>query len=334
VVAQVTEAELRAEIARHPDDDAPRRIFADWLIERDDPRGELIQLDFTIPRLEGDQRIAAVRRRAELVCAHFPTWTPYPKQRFARGFLEEIEVDRRVARGPIELVRVAHVRRPEWLRWLDDVETIEELRLAVTTELIGALAERRPKRLRVLALAEMALTEPLPAKLLVGLERVHLDGTIVLDQARAALEAAAPSLREVHAADREIRRWALARGIAPKDYLAPPALARLSFAGDRTSDVQILTAAMARLAPAAPRPVPMPIAGNPVAPFRPGETEGSLPRRPTNLVGPFPQPIVPTPPPVPPPPPPEAPPPPTAPPPPEKASPLRRAIGKLMWWRK
>lgn len=35
-------AELEAAIVAHPADPAPRLVFADWLIERHDPRGELI----------------------------------------------------------------------------------------------------------------------------------------------------------------------------------------------------------------------------------------------------------------------------------------------------
>jgi len=38
------EAELRAAIRANPDDDGPRLVYADLLAERDDPRGELIQL--------------------------------------------------------------------------------------------------------------------------------------------------------------------------------------------------------------------------------------------------------------------------------------------------
>ena len=34
--------ELLDEVLGHPDDDVPRRVYADWLSERGDPRGELI----------------------------------------------------------------------------------------------------------------------------------------------------------------------------------------------------------------------------------------------------------------------------------------------------
>jgi uncharacterized protein (TIGR02996 family) len=42
--ARVTEAELLGAVCDAPDDDAPRLVYADWLAERGDPRGEYIQL--------------------------------------------------------------------------------------------------------------------------------------------------------------------------------------------------------------------------------------------------------------------------------------------------
>ena len=40
----MTEAELLAAIHADPRDDAPRLVYADWLLERGDVRGELIVL--------------------------------------------------------------------------------------------------------------------------------------------------------------------------------------------------------------------------------------------------------------------------------------------------
>jgi uncharacterized protein (TIGR02996 family) len=41
----VTETELLVAIAESPDEDGPRLVYADWLTERGDPRGELISLE-------------------------------------------------------------------------------------------------------------------------------------------------------------------------------------------------------------------------------------------------------------------------------------------------
>jgi uncharacterized protein (TIGR02996 family) len=45
-----TESRLRAAISASPDDDAPRLVYADWLLERGDPRGEFIQIQCMLGR--------------------------------------------------------------------------------------------------------------------------------------------------------------------------------------------------------------------------------------------------------------------------------------------
>ncbi|MCB9677680.1 MAG: TIGR02996 domain-containing protein [Alphaproteobacteria bacterium] len=51
---ETNEEALLAAIYAHPEDDAPRQIYADWLTERDDPRGEFITL-----QLRGEEKEAA-----------------------------------------------------------------------------------------------------------------------------------------------------------------------------------------------------------------------------------------------------------------------------------
>jgi len=46
----VEENDLRAAIFANPDDDAPRRVYADWLLERGDPRGEFILIQCMLGR--------------------------------------------------------------------------------------------------------------------------------------------------------------------------------------------------------------------------------------------------------------------------------------------
>src|SRR2546422_761256 len=43
---------LRA-ICAHPDDDGPRLVYADWLDERGDPRGEFIRVQCGLAKLSG-----------------------------------------------------------------------------------------------------------------------------------------------------------------------------------------------------------------------------------------------------------------------------------------
>jgi uncharacterized protein (TIGR02996 family) len=60
--------ELLAQIAAAPDDDAPRRVYADYLTERGDPRGELIALQLAPPSA------VTAKRAASLVRKHGLAW--------------------------------------------------------------------------------------------------------------------------------------------------------------------------------------------------------------------------------------------------------------------
>lgn len=78
---------LLAEVAARPDDDGPRGVYADWLTERGDPRGELITLQLL--------RTAATRKREqELIANHrtellgpFASCAKRTGLKFDRGFL-------------------------------------------------------------------------------------------------------------------------------------------------------------------------------------------------------------------------------------------------------
>ncbi len=75
------EADLLAAIAARPDDDEPRLLYADVLLERGDPRGELIAVQCARTAAEraaapgsGADRSALRRREAELLAAHEERW--------------------------------------------------------------------------------------------------------------------------------------------------------------------------------------------------------------------------------------------------------------------
>jgi uncharacterized protein (TIGR02996 family) len=61
----VTEESLLEAVTDRPDDDAPRLVYADWLIERRDPRGELIALQ--VARAGGKSSKDAKKREAQLL---------------------------------------------------------------------------------------------------------------------------------------------------------------------------------------------------------------------------------------------------------------------------
>jgi uncharacterized protein (TIGR02996 family) len=63
------------DILAHPDDDAPRLIYADWLSDQDDPRGDLLRTDWELRGLPNAARADFHQQRAELCRAH--GWLPY-----------------------------------------------------------------------------------------------------------------------------------------------------------------------------------------------------------------------------------------------------------------
>src|SRR6266550_3426966 len=81
-------------ITEDSEDDAPRLVFADWLDEQGDPRGELMRLQVHLARLpEGDHRRAVLEKRErELLDRHAVDWLGPLRERlrswrFVRGLL-------------------------------------------------------------------------------------------------------------------------------------------------------------------------------------------------------------------------------------------------------
>ena len=64
-------------IGEDPDDDGPRLIYADWLEERGDPRGEFIRVQVELARTPpSDPRVPLWKEReAQLLEAHWDAWT-------------------------------------------------------------------------------------------------------------------------------------------------------------------------------------------------------------------------------------------------------------------
>lgn len=104
--AKKTETALLAEIYAAPEDDAPRAVYADWLSEQNDPRGEFILLQLANAR-GGASEVAQKRERA-LLKKHGKAWLGQldrvlekDGREFRRGFLARGVIDLEVsARGP------------------------------------------------------------------------------------------------------------------------------------------------------------------------------------------------------------------------------------------
>ena len=82
----MTDDDLLAQIAAAPDDDAPRAVYADLLLQRGDPRGEFIQLQ--LAHADSD-------REHELLRAHEAAWNDAAGVRgagasYQRGFIASL----------------------------------------------------------------------------------------------------------------------------------------------------------------------------------------------------------------------------------------------------
>jgi uncharacterized protein (TIGR02996 family) len=96
-------------IREEPDDDRPRLVFADWLEEQGNPRGELIRIQCTLARMhENDPRRKELRRQErELLDQHANVWLGEPPRgldevhvKFDRGLLWAGVFADRLAEGP------------------------------------------------------------------------------------------------------------------------------------------------------------------------------------------------------------------------------------------
>src|SRR5262245_39833845 len=89
-----------------PEDNAPRLVYADWLLERDDPRGEFIRLQCELQTIaDGDSKVALRLKKREnaLLKEHREQWTAglrgelqrnrVQKYEFRRGFVEYVQAE-------------------------------------------------------------------------------------------------------------------------------------------------------------------------------------------------------------------------------------------------
>jgi len=87
------------EILANPDDDTPRLIFADWLEEQGDPRGEFIRIQCEMEEVNHHEPLyyELQDRCHALLAAHGEDWASELKQdvkktQFRRGFIETVTV--------------------------------------------------------------------------------------------------------------------------------------------------------------------------------------------------------------------------------------------------
>jgi len=99
---------LLEEVKAHPDDDAPRLVYADALTERGDPRGELIVLQCALARLEPSaaERPVLEQKVGELYSANLGRWLEEMPEgvscHFARGFVDTVHLEGVSDLAPVE----------------------------------------------------------------------------------------------------------------------------------------------------------------------------------------------------------------------------------------
>jgi uncharacterized protein (TIGR02996 family) len=107
----MTREELLADIRKQPDRDEPRLVYADWLIERGDPRGELIELQC---------RGTGEKRAAQLIRAHEREWLPGAEHAdeilWERGFVKRVHIKSDLPRNADELKE--HLPGTKLAKWI------------------------------------------------------------------------------------------------------------------------------------------------------------------------------------------------------------------------
>ena len=126
------EADLLRAIYEHPEDDQPRLVYADWLLERGNPRGELIQLQFA--RVRGSAPKGSATRERKLLDAGWKQWLGGIElrihkdgMRFERGFADTLELVRGYGSKTWELPAWSTVRVLDWYHRRSDERDVREM---------------------------------------------------------------------------------------------------------------------------------------------------------------------------------------------------------------
>ena len=130
-------------VREEPDNDGPRLIFADWLDEHGDPRGDFIRVQCALARLSADdpRRTELQDREQNLLETHRSAWSARLQGlasdwTYRRGLLDAVSVDATtfLERG-IELFRLGPIRR---VRFFEAGKCFPDL---VESPLLGRIPE-------------------------------------------------------------------------------------------------------------------------------------------------------------------------------------------------
>jgi uncharacterized protein (TIGR02996 family) len=210
----MNEEELRQAILAAPDDDEPRLMFADQMVERGDPRGEFIQLQIALAN-DPDQP-ELMKRADELLERWRQTWrNPYrggrsPDLVYRRGFVWEAHFNEDLfAAEPVESML-------ETTLDVGDDVLARMRKIEIRGEVAGARFREAVTDGRLAKLRALVVHEP-GADLLDVLPRSAIEEVKVERHSVAPISAEAfrdlPSLRSIFVEDVELD-WLL--GVAPE----------------------------------------------------------------------------------------------------------------------
>ncbi|AWM39226.1 hypothetical protein GobsT_24810 [Gemmata obscuriglobus] len=120
-------------VCEHPEEDTPRLMFADWLLEHGDAadrtRAEFVRLQVGLARgqFDGPKRIAALQRVVELLSANDDRWRAevpqvpgaYATGNYDRGLISTLRVMDQIEFRAAEAFRVVPVSHLEFARPVD-----------------------------------------------------------------------------------------------------------------------------------------------------------------------------------------------------------------------
>ena len=218
--------ELRSAVAAAPDDLSLRRVFADALTDRGDPRGEfiMIQLERLRPELGADVHQQLDARAQALLSEHQAQWLPVDltgvEVQFRAGFVAHITIA-----DPLSFDRLAPLfeREPVTSLRLLNHRGLDLARLAALpwTERLKRLSLARLS-LRALALSSQGLQPLIDSRRLRGLAHLEFIGHSFGDDGALVLAAnvphAMPSLTALTLSDCDLTEVG-ARALATEKWL-------------------------------------------------------------------------------------------------------------------
>jgi uncharacterized protein (TIGR02996 family) len=199
----VTGDDLLSVIDENPSDDSSWMLYADWLQQKGDPRGELMALDMAIEKAAGADREALAKERGDLLTragaqmlgdtlARFLR-EPYASVTWRRGFITIFAYSGRYTLNyklQVGWVVKLMLEKP------DSFTFLHTLSLPITD--IEDLAPlTRFKNLKMLDVSGSNVVDVAALHDMPRLEQVSLHGCHVKEPALAALKKARPSLRVI-----------------------------------------------------------------------------------------------------------------------------------------